>query len=297
MSPRTLAPCALLLLAGIAPAAHAYGPEGHAMIADMAEHHLSEGAATEVRRLLAIEGHMRLDEVSSWPDAIRAAQPSTGPWHFVDIPLNQAGYDEARDCHEGGSKEANCVASELPRLIAVLASPRSKSPNNDAVRLDALKWVVHLVGDAHQPLHDADNADRGGNDVRFWYFGAQTNLHSVWDGGVIEHNYGWKPVAGPDYDFDHRAVAWAADRLDDSITPAQRASWVGALATPADVSAQTLQWIQSTHTLAPAAYAGLANKGTPNWDQGYQEAAWPVIRDQLRMASVRLAAVLNAALK
>lgn len=276
----------------------AYGPEGHAMVADMAEHHLTEAAGAEVRRLLSLEGHLRLDEVSSWPDAIRTLQPATGPAHYVDIPLAATAYDAARDCHDDGKgghpPELACLAAKLPYYVGVLAQPRSAS--TDAARLEALKWVVHLVGDAHQPLHAEDNGDIGGNNVKLTYFGANVNLHLIWDTAIIEHNYAWKAVGPPDYDFDHRTAAWAADRLDERITPAQRSAWASSSAAAGDVAGQVLGWVMESHALAADAYARSANRPL-GWEPAYQDYAWPVISDELKKASVRLALLLNGALR
>ena len=80
-------------------------------------------------------------------------------------------YDASRDCADG-----KCIISRLVDFTAVLAN--SSSALND--RLEALKWVVHFVGDIHQPLHAADNNDQGGNTVRLTYFGKQTTLHTIW---------------------------------------------------------------------------------------------------------------------
>lgn len=163
----------------------AWGPVGHAIIAEIAEARLTPAAAQAVAQLLSQDGAQHLDQIASWADAIRPSHPETGPWHFVDIPLSAQGYNAARDCPGG-----NCVVEQIQRWGAVLGDA-TVAP---AERLIALKYVVHFVGDIHQPLHcetnfasrPPPNGDRGGNDVHLTYFGRSTNLHAVWDGGIIE---------------------------------------------------------------------------------------------------------------
>jgi len=277
--------------------AAAYGPEGHALVADMAEFNLDSRAAAEVSRLLAIEKNHTLDDISSWPDAIRAAQPETGPFHFVDIPLAEKTYDEQRDCHfdqnDKPTPELTCVVAKLPEFVRILAD-RSK-PDQD--RLVALKWVVHLVGDVHQPLHAETKNDRGGNAVHLTYFGDATNLHAVWDGGVIEQRFGWK--LGPDYSFNHASVRAEAKLISAEISIQQRQAW----APPGLLSrlpALVTQWANESHSLAPDAYGHLpseaARGANQGWEKDYQGYAWPVIEEQIKKASARLAEVLNETL-
>lgn len=285
---------AAVLPLGIFSDAYAWGPEGHAIVADIAEAHLTNAAEAEVVRLLAVEGSHHLDDISSWADDYRESHPETGPGHFVDIPLSAKGYVEKRDCHydKDGQKVADltCVVYELPFYTKMLADHGQP----DSARLEALKWVVHFTGDIHQPLHAEDNnKDKGGNDVHLTYYGEKTNLHAVWDGGVIEHQFSWK--LGPNYSFDHQAVKAEAGKIDSAITQSQRAAW----APPGLVSgigADAVAWANATHALAPLAYKKLpANKGPP-WEDAYQAYAWQVIQKQLSIAGVRLAEILNEAL-
>jgi hypothetical protein len=282
---------------GFASNARAWGPEGHALVADMAEAHLDEGARTEVARLLALDdgGPKRhLDEISSWADEIRSSHPETGTYHYVDIPLHADGYDEQRDCHFDKDQhrvgEATCVVAKLPFFIRVLAD----KSHADKERLEALKWIVHLVGDIHQPLHAEDNHDKGGNGLVLTYNGVDTNLHAVWDLGIIEEHYAWQ--LGWHYSFDHDAVRARAAELDSQIQPSQRKAW--APANPdADFANAVIGWANDSHALAQVVYAKLPAPMAPGWDRAYQDYAWPVVQTQLDKAGVRLAAVLNQALK
>jgi len=271
----------------------AWGPEGHALIADMAERHLTPEARIEVARLLAVEGYRHLDQIASWPDAMRADNPDTGPWHYVDIPLYALNYNQQRDCHVDQHNERvpelTCVVVQLPRFVRILAD----TARPDAEREVALKWVVHLVGDIHQPLHTEDDHDRGGNNVRMDWYGHPANLHWIWDLGLIERHYHWQ--LGPAYSFDHAAVLAQADELDTNAHETQRQ----ATYLPNGISSidkLTVSWANDAHELACHAYRHLPAEYTSGWEEAYQSWGWPVAKNQLQLAGVRLAAVLNTAL-
>lgn len=273
----------LLVLA--MPMAMSWGPEGHAIVADIAQAHLDPAAAAEVASLLKQEGLDRLDQISSWADDHRKELPDTGGWHYVDIPLKATGYEAGRDCAQG-----NCAVAKLDETIHVLAD-KSASPQ---ARLLALKWVVHLVGDIHQPLHAEDNDDKGGNTVQVQFFGNGTNLHAIWDGGILRHALDLQP--GPNYTFDHAAVRADAMHLDAGITPAQRADWASGHLLP-QIADASIVWANESHMLArDVAYADIVKPYGDAWSQRYQQKAWPVVRKRLQQAGVRLADVLNEAL-
>ncbi|MBV8666997.1 MAG: S1/P1 nuclease [Burkholderiaceae bacterium] len=276
----------------LAANAYAWGPEGHAMVADMAQAHLTPVAQAEVARLLALEGSRNLDEVSSWPDQYRTLHPETGPAHYVDIPLHGLTYDEARDCHFDKDNhrvpELTCVVTELPRQARILAD-RTKP---DEERLIALKWVTHLVGDIHQPLHGEDNDDKGGNNVIVTYFGKATNLHAVWDSGILQKHFNWKP--GPDYfSFDHEVVQRTAMEMDAGISAAQRQIWAPQYGT---LERNVEEWANESHLYSFAAYLNVPATKGDDWQNAYQETFWPLVQMQMQKASIRLSAVLNMTL-
>jgi hypothetical protein len=146
--------------------------------------------------------------VSTWADEIRPQHPETRRWHFVSIPVHptdgeSSGYDAARDC-----PQRECVVAKIEEFERVLGDPQA----SERQRLEALKYVVHFIGDVHQPLHASNNDDRGGNDVALTFLEQQTNLHAVWDSGII----------GPAVNGDERAYAL---RLAGDITLAQSQQW------------------------------------------------------------------------
>lgn len=280
----SLLSCALAL-GFTAPFAMAWGPEGHAIVADIAQARLDPVAAAQVTALLELEGYDRLDQVASWADQHRKEMPGTAGWHYVDIPLAAPAYQAARDCPRD-----NCIVAQLEHFTRTLAD-RSASPQ---ARLEALKWVVHLAGDIQQPMHAVDNDDKGGNTVQVQFFGVGTNLHSVWDGRVIEHQLDLK--LGPNYSIDRTAVASRAMQLDARITPAERAQWAPA-GTLATLDARVVDWANESHHLArTVAYTDLVKPSGAAWSERYQAKAWPVIRQRLQQGGVRLAELLDEAL-
>lgn len=172
----------LLLAAACLPApARAWGRPAHRLVAALAEAQLRPGARAEVGRLLAAEGTTHLADVANWADDVRdsggAAGRSSRRWHFIDFGAGGCEYVPARDCPDG-----NCVVAAIDRQFLRLADRRRP----DAERREALKYLVHLVADVHQPLHASPVADRGGNDYQVAWHGLGRNLHGVWDGLIVD---------------------------------------------------------------------------------------------------------------
>ncbi len=168
----------LLALVLVTPGpAIGWGLEGHAVVAEFATMRLTDAANAQVAALL--EPGESLASVASWADDVRHKRSETAQWHFVDIPKSATQYDPARDCRP--TPHGDCVVAAIERFKTVLANATAARP----ARAEALKFLVHFVGDIHQPLHCADNHDRGGNDITVAFFKASTNLHAVWDTGII----------------------------------------------------------------------------------------------------------------
>jgi hypothetical protein len=268
----------------VARPALAWGPDGHAIVADIAEAHLTPAARSQVAALLATAGGHHLADVASWADEIRHDHPLTGAWHFVNIPLGAGGFNHDRDC--AGD---NCVVAAIGRFEAVLADQR-RPP---ADRLVALEWVVHFVGDIHQPLHASDNNDKGGNDLTVTYFGKLTNLHAIWDETILDKATGLH--VGPHFSVDQSAALRVALKLDSGISSVERSSWAPA-GLAASVGPAAVAWANDSHALARDAYASLQDRGRAGWDASYQSRSWPVVSGQLQRAGVRLAELLNETL-
>ena len=152
----------------------AWGAQGHQVVAKLAQAQLSAPARREVDRLLALEPGETLASISTWADEHR--NPTTAGWHYVNFPRDTCTYDRDRDCPDG-----QCVVGAIEKQVAVL---RSNAP--DERRLAALKYLVHLVADVHQPLHGGYRDDKGGNTYQVQAFGRGSNLHALWDSGLIK---------------------------------------------------------------------------------------------------------------
>ena len=163
----------LLAALAVSTQAWAWGSQGHQVVAAMAWELLQPATRQEVNRLLALEPGETLESLSTWADEHR--NPATGPWHYVNFPRGNCQYEAQRDCPDG-----HCVVAAIERARAVWASNA-----NDNARLKALKYLVHLVGDIHQPLHAGYRYDRGGNKFQLRAFMRGSNLHAVWDSGLL----------------------------------------------------------------------------------------------------------------
>ncbi|MBP6442377.1 MAG: S1/P1 nuclease [Gemmatimonadales bacterium] len=258
---------AVVLLLGAASSARAdhddlfWGQLGHRIIARVAAARLTPAARLAVRDLIPGE---TLASVASWADSIRPSRPETGPWHYVNIPIWDSIYRPKTVCPDG-----TCVIAMLEKEIAILrdrTKPRSE-------RAEALKWVVHLMGDMHQPLHVGDRGDRGGNDVKLTWAGKAWTLHSLWDTGLLV------ATGVP----EERFVVEIGRTLD------QR----GDLATLTRGS--IVDWAMESHDVArDVAYPFLPT--SLDVDPSYLAKVRVILEDRVLRASVRLAKVLNEAL-
>ncbi len=170
---------AAVLIAVIAPAIALYGwgHKGHRIVADIAQERLTEVTKRNVQSLI---GNNTLASVANWADEIRPERDETFGWHFVDIPKDAQGFSDARDCyrpqdaHKGANDDhENCVVDRIEHFKRVLGD---KNASRDD-RIEALKFIVHFVGDIHQPFHAIGEA-KGGNLVHVTEFGSA--CHRVW---------------------------------------------------------------------------------------------------------------------
>jgi S1/P1 Nuclease len=256
-----------------ATAAFAWGQEGHSIVAEIAQRRLSPAAAAEVEALLG-KGHS-LASMASWADDQRAARPETYNWHFVDIPVADKTYDPATECKP--DPKGDCAIAELDRLKHEL-----RCGADDAAKLDALRFSVHLVGDIHQPFHTTAEA-RGGNDiaVKVTFKGntckqncdLPTNLHAAWDSTVITRTfYDWGAYV------DKLEAGWlkTPEALDSAVIAG----------TPTD-------WVLETHGVAQAVWA--LEPANNELDDNYYQQILPMLDKQLGRGGLRLAAFLNDA--
>ncbi len=253
------------------------------MVAALARAYLTPAVRMKVDALLAADtdplaAHTML-EAATWADTWRNTHRETSQWHFVDIELDHPDLASACFGYPTSTRPAStgpaqdCIVDRINDFVAELADPAT----DQAERIFALKFVLHFVGDVHQPLHASDNHDHGGNCVQLSLGGPRsTNLHSFWDTRLIE-------AMGS----DPQAIA---DGLRARVTPSQKSEWERG--GPRD-------WATQSYGVAKASVYTLGSRPgcedqTPiNLPVGYEAAAKKAAELQLQRAGVRLALVLN----
>jgi hypothetical protein len=273
---RISAIAALAVVAVFHPApALAWGKTGHRVVAAIADTQLSGLARAQIREILG-PGES-LDEAANWPDEMRSDpspfwQRTATPWHYVT--LSGTAYDHAPP--EGDALEA------LDHFRAVLEDPHASLADKQT----ALRFVIHLVGDLHQPLHVGKCCDRGANDVKVSWFGKPTNLHAVWDSSLVdEEQLSFTELAAKleRHISDRQLIAWW------DINPRD---WVSESAKLRDSLYPVATDTPKGSSLATEVDGGAA--GVPNLSYPYVYRFTPLMEQRLSQAGVRLAAYLNA---
>ena len=252
------------LVLGPAEQAFAWGRMAHRAATRLAEMRLTPEARAAIRDLL--EPDETMADASTWADEHSRDIPGSASWHFVNVSINAPRY-QPDDCH------GNCVVSRLEEFRKTLADP--KAPR--ARRRMALRYVIHLVEDAHQPMHVGDRRDRGGNNVQLEYLRDNfTNLHQVWDSGILR--YGFR---------NEREVVNELVRL---ARQPEAEKWT---------EGRVEDWINESLEAARVAYRVPGSKemvrSGMRLGQDYQNANLPIVTRRLSQAGVRLSEVLNEA--
>jgi len=295
-----------------APASHAWGCKGHQTVALIAEKNLTPEARQFVEKLLSenpIDPKLRrycgettrdpFADGSTWPDDIRG-EVKNGAWHYIDIPRGAPrGPIDAYCGNEG------CITKALSEQLAILKD-KAADPRK---RADALRYIVHFVGDLHMPLHATTNNDEGGNCVPVRYFRRQPhasrnsfspNLHALWDTAI------------PERDMEGADPAEYADSLSQAFS-ADFSKWQAA-------GIHIHDWAWESHDLADSVVYGKLTPSVPVETpapvrsctdannigdrmmglhlvagESYQGIAGPVVEQRLAQAGVRLAMILNDA--
>lgn len=242
------------LAAALPSPALAWGKTGHRATAALADRHLSGLARAHVRQILGVE---TLDEAATWPDEMRSNpdpfwQKTASPWHYVTV--QGFAYDRAPPVGD--------AVTALQRFSAVLRDPDASLEDRQL----ALRFIVHIVGDLHQPLHVGRPGDRGGNDVKVTWFGRPTNLHAVWDSALV--------------DEEQLSFTEWAERLNRHASPQEVIEWW---------EQDPMVWITESAQIRETIYPADPELG---FDYVYRQT--PVVKRRLAQAGVRLAAYLNA---
>jgi hypothetical protein len=249
-----------------APPAFSWGTVGHALVARLAAARLTPKATAAVAEILG--SNVTLASISSWADQVRNTRKETGPWHYIDIQITDAHLDMKRDCPEG-----KCVLTKIEDFQNILKD-KTATPEK---RKEALMFLVHFIGDMHQPLHCADHHDKGGNDLKLTFFGRPTNLHGLWDSGLLAR-------------MGTEDELYA--QLNQDLSPKRAKKFA---------KGGVKDWAEQSHRQAQLVVYGKLPTPTPDavsaLAEAYAQPANPVVKQQLEEAAARLAKVLNAALK
>jgi S1/P1 Nuclease len=305
-----------ILAALFTPApAGAWGCKGHQVVALIAEKHITPHALAMMKQILAdspIDPNLNryckeggadpMADASTWPDDIRSQRPETPPWHYVDIPLGVTQREVEKFC----DPKPGCVTSAIRDELATLGSKDADAQT----KADALRLLIHFVGDIHQPLHGVNNNDLGGNCVPVTFFDERPqlrnqqleiyspNLHAAWDTNILE-----RATIG-------QTSEQVASELDKSFQK-EIATWQKV---PANIDT----WAWESHLLAqndaygklpvhippeaPHAVSSCADDNNvaarmlalnEQITAPYQAAATPIVLARLAQAGARLALLLN----
>ncbi len=262
----------------------AWGKVGHEVVGDLAQRQLNAKAQAEVSRLLAAEADPTLAGISNWADALRSSDPDmfkkTGRWHYMNYPRGgDCEFVPARDCPDG-----NCLIAAVNKNFTIL----SDKTRSDDERKTALKFLVHFVGDIHQPFHAGYADDKGGNAFQINYQGKawkpfknsdsyaaanpnNWNIHSVWDSLIVESK-GLDSTA-------YAAVLWKQSSLPFDATKRSDRPAV-------DWSMESCRIVRKDKTY-PDIHV---------MKDDYLKKNRPVVELRLRQGGARLAAMINYAL-
>jgi hypothetical protein len=244
--------CALTLIS--------WGVIGHRAVAKIAENHLTPKTQEAIKLLL---GRQTLPDISTWADEIRSSVPQykyTGAWHFIDVP---SGYDFEQFSTAVKTMKEDNAYKIIIRCVNDLRDP-NKSKSDKVI---ALKFLVHIVGDLHQPMHVSHAEDRGGNNIAVTFDGTSDNLHALWDSGLIEHEgLGYQKMA----------------TTYDTATPEEIKKWQ---------SDEVMVWAWESYQISSILYKEAAEN--PTFEDDYYQSHMPVLQKRIEKGGIRLAGLLN----
>lgn len=245
------------LAASFAISALAWSQKGHDTVAYIAEKHLSQAAADSVAALFDGRSPVYwanwLDNASHTPE-----YAYTKTWHYKNIDAG-VDYDKAPLNNKGD------VVTAIGEQIAILSDPVSSRDQ----KVLALKILVHVVGDLHQPMHMGHLSDLGGNKRNVKFFGRDANLHGIWDGSLMNSGHAWS------------YTEWQQQL--DRLSPEQEA---------AETAGTVDDWARQTHEIATRVYDYFPEGAKVSYNE---IAAWtPTIELQVLRGGLRLARILNA---
>ncbi|MDA0691719.1 MAG: S1/P1 nuclease [Nitrospinae bacterium] len=239
----------------------AWGPPAHRIVGEIADSHLLPSVKIKIEKNFSIK---KLSDVANWADTIKKKR-SQGSWHYCNIKELNRSYDRDRDCSHGA-----CVVEKISEFVHILQG-RGHSKKEGR---EALMYLVHFVGDIHQPLHLGNARDRGGNNISLSFKGRRTNLHALWDGGLI-------------YLAGKSLVQYASD-LSRRVTDREADDWN---------QSHVTEWANESRVWALDHAYVLERADSGTLSKRYIEKSREIIDLRLTQAGVRLAGLLNRLLK
>lgn len=233
---------------------------GHKVIAAIAERYCSADTKNEIAALIGPDKSLR--DISNWADEMRENNRITAKWHYVYIPRRENSYAAERDCPKAG-----CLISAIEHFKETLADDQVSKEKRE----EALSFIVHLIGDLHQPLHCGYREDNGGNWVKVRFLRRKSNLHKVWDSDIIARN----EIGFYDY----------VNMLEKRMTPERQQELM---------KGAVVDWVfESRSLLQNYVYDFDSSK---KLGSEYYDKALRIVDEQLLKAGIRLAGILDAAL-
>lgn len=231
-----------------------------------AQDRLSPSTLKKIQAIIGKEDD--LASIANWADQIRLSQSETAPWHFIDLPIRQ---DVTRADVQNFCPNNDCSINQIQIDKGVLTD----ASQIQREKFRALRFIVHFVGDLHQPLHSSDDSDRGGNDKMIRFLKKKMKLHALWD-HLIE-----KQTTEDSRDL--------ATKLESGITAEKAKSWLQGDETDWALESYKI----AKETIYKGYQPGLQDMTDTNLGNPYFKQMRPIVDEQLQKAGVRLAAILE----
>ncbi|EXJ85947.1 hypothetical protein A1O1_06316 [Capronia coronata CBS 617.96] len=272
--------------------AYAWGSLGHETVAWIAQSYVSPATESTIKALLESNRTDYMANVSTWADSYRYTSEGrwTAPLHYIDAnddPPSSCSVDYARDCGDAG-----CSVSAIVNYTSILLNGHhrpssSRNASSAAVLKDAARFIIHFIGDLHQPLHD-EALDVGGNTINVTYDGEDTNLHHIWDTEIVE-----QLADGMDaHEF--------AENLTKSIEAGDYGwnvnGWLSGVVSVNNTLATAMEWASEANAFVctDVLQEGVdAVEDDGDLSRSYYEAHYDVARVQIAKAGYRLGIWLN----
>lgn len=268
--------CLLFIFSLVSLDSFAWGPTGHRVVGAVAEKHLSSQVSLKVKKILQGQS---LSRASTWADEIKSDPETYGHtfnWHYTDWKDEDQQHDET---HSSGK-----LLSTIDEQLKTLRNPKA----SEASKRFSLKFIVHLIGDLHQPLHVGNGLDQGGNKCKVMFHQKETNLHALWDEKMIE--------------FTRLSYTELTDYIPQGKTKKEIAQWR---------QGSVVDWAKESKLLRPQIYPEapkkthpycgndqtISEEQMPKLGYEYSYKFLPMAETRLFQAGIRLAKLLNENLR